>query len=73
MEPIDTIIIYGQQDFELYDQLNPIEIKVDDDKDIDTLKKYKGTTYHFVPIGLLFPLSVENDTTQIFVTCRELK
>ena len=31
MEPVETVIIRGQQDFELHDQLNPIEIKIDDD------------------------------------------
>ena len=62
----------GQQDFELHDQLNPIEIKITDNTFINRLKKYKRTTYKFIPLGLLFPATSQNDTNQIFVTCREL-
>ena len=36
------------------------------------LEKYKGALYQFTPIGLLFLLSVTNNTNQIFVTCCEL-
>ena len=72
MEPVDTLIIRSQQDFELHDQLNPIKIKIDDDQINNALKKYKGATYHFTPVGLLFHSSVTNDTSQIFVTCRKL-
>ena len=73
MEPVETVIMRGQQDFELHHQLNPIEIKIDDDQIINMLKKYKGALYQFTPIVLLFPSSVTNDTNQIFVTCHELK
>ena len=44
MEPSDTLIIRGQQDFELYHQLNPIKVKMDNDKFINSLKKYKKTS-----------------------------
>ena len=72
MEPIDTLIVRGQQDFELHDQLNPFEIKTTDDTFIIRLKKYKRGTNKFTPVGLLFPATIQNDTNQIFVTCREL-
>ena len=72
MEPIDKLVVRGQQDFELHDQLNPIEIKITDNTFINRLKKYKRATYKFTPIGLLFPATIQNDTNQIFVTCREL-
>ena len=29
-------------------------------------------TYKFTAVGLLFPATIQNDTNQIFVTCREL-
>ena len=67
MEPVETVIIRGQQDFELHDQLNPIEIKIDDDQIINLLKKYKGALYQFTLIGLLVPSSVTNDTNQILL------
>ena len=67
MEPVETVIIRGQQDFELHDQLNPIEIKIDNDQIINFLKKYKGALYQFTPIDLLVPSSVTNDTNQILL------
>ena len=72
MEPSDTLIITGQQDFELFHQLNPIEIKIDNDKFINSIKKYKKALHKFTAMGLLFPLSIINDTNQMFVTCRKL-
>ena len=62
----------GQQDFEFHDQLNPIETKITDYTFINRLKKYKRPTYKFTPVGLLFLATIQNDTNQIFVTCREL-
>ena len=72
MEPNETLILRGQQDFELHDQLNPIEIKITDDTVINRLKKYKRATYKSTPVGLLFPATIQKDTNQIFVMCREL-
>ena len=41
-------------------------------KGFNILKKHKKSYYKLTPIGLLFSSSVQNDTKQIFVTCREL-
>ena len=65
MEPIDTLIVGGQQDFELHDQLT-------ENTFIKRLTKYKRATYKFTPVGLLFPATIQNDTNQIFVTRTEL-
>ena len=70
MEPIVTIIVRGQQGFELHDQLNPTEIKITGNTFINRLKKYKRVTYKFTRVGLLFSATIQND--QIFVTCREV-
>ena len=70
MEPSDMLIACGQQDFGLHDQLNLIEIKITDDTFIKRLKKYKRVMYKFTPVGLLFPATMQNDTNQIFETCR---
>ena len=53
---------------------NPIQIEIKDDRILNTLKKYKNVIYSITPLSLLFPASVktDNDTKQIFVTCREL-
>ena len=38
-EPIETVIIRGQQKFDLYDVLNPIQIEINDDRILNTFKK----------------------------------
>ena len=38
MEVTDSVIIRGQQDFEKFDQLNPVEIQIDGDRIIYFLK-----------------------------------
>ena len=38
---VETVIIRREQDFEIHDQLNPIEIKIDDDQVINVLKNIK--------------------------------
>lgn len=72
MDPLETLMIKGQQNFELHDQINPIQATIDDDRIVNTLKKDTGIYHKFTPIGILFPASVNNNTEQIFVTCREL-
>ena len=71
-EPLDSLFVRGQQDFDLFEQLNPIEIKITDDIIINKLNKYKQIKYRFTQLGLLFPASIQNDTSQIILTCREL-
>ena len=71
-EPIQTIIVRAQQNFETVCGLNPIQIEIEGDRIINTLTKYKNVIYRITPLALLFSASVKNDTKQIFVTCREL-
>ena len=42
-----------------------------DDTVINKSNKYKQIKYRFTPLGLLFPVRTQNDTNQIFFTCRE--
>ena len=72
MDPSKTLIIRGQQSFELHDQLNPVQITINDDRVLNISKKLKNSYYKLTPIGLLFSSSVQNDTKQIFITCREI-
>ena len=71
-EPIETIMIRAQQDFDVDGGLNPIQIKIKDDNIINLLKKYKNVVYKITPIGLLFPASLTNDTTQVFILGKNL-
>ena len=70
-ELIESVIIWGQQKFELSDILNPVEIELNNNRILNILKKYKNIYYKLTRPGILFPASVTNDTKQIFVTCRE--
>ena len=71
-QPIETIVIRAQQNFEIAGRLNPIQIEIEDDRVINILKKYKNVIYKVTPLGLLFPPSIKNETKQIFVTRKEL-
>ena len=72
MEILNSIMIRGQKSFETYDQLNPVEIKIEDDCIINILKSKKNETYRFVPISLLFSSGIKNDTEQIFIVTNGL-
>ena len=69
-QPIETIIIRAQQNFDIAGGLNPIQIKIEDDRILNVL--YKNVLYKITPLGLLFPASIKNDTKQIFITGKEL-
>ena len=71
-EPIETVIIRAQQNFEIVSGLNPVQIEIEDDIVVNLLNKYKNVAYKLTPLGILFPASIKNDTEQIFMTCREL-
>ena len=72
MEPVETIMIRAQQNFELYDQINSMQITIDGDSMVNILKEHENVYYKFISMGILFPTLVKNDTEQIFVMCREL-
>ena len=66
-EPIETVIVRGQQKFDLHDILNPTETEINNDRIISILKNQKYTYYKLMPVRNLFPSSVVNDTKQTFV------
>ena len=71
-EPIETVIIRAQQSFETAGGLNPVQIEIDDDRVLNIFKKCKNARYRLTPPGISFPVSIKNNTEQIFLTCREL-
>ena len=71
-EPIETVIIRAQQDFDVAGGLNPIQVQINDETILNILRKYKNVTYKITPLGLLFPASVTNNTSKIFVTSTKL-
>ena len=71
-EPVQSVIIWGRQKFDLHNVLNSVEIEINDDRVINILKKYNNVYYKLTSIGLLFPFSVTDNPEQIFITSREL-
>ena len=70
-EPIETIIIQAQQNFDVVGGLNHIQIEIEDDRIINALKKYKNVIYKITTLGFSSSSSIKNDTKQIFITFRE--
>ena len=71
-EPKETIIVRAQQNFDIDRGLNPKEIKIKDDRITNLLKKYKNVVYKITSLGILFPATITNDTTQIFILGKNL-
>ena len=71
-DPIETIIVRAQQDFDVVGGLNPIQIQITDDAVLNLLQKYKNVAYKITPLSLLFPASIKNDTNHIFITVNNI-
>ena len=71
-EPIETVIIRAQQNFNVAGGLNPVQIEIEDDRILNVLKKYKNVLYRVTHLGLLFPVTITNDARQVFITGKEL-
>ena len=41
-EPVETVIVRAQQDFDVIGGLNPIQIQISDDTVLNLLQKYKN-------------------------------
>ena len=68
MTTIDFISMRGQQKFEDDAEINPVEIKIENDKIQNMLEKYKKNSFKFSLEGLLFSSAIKNETEKIFVT-----
>ena len=62
MTTIDFVSIRGQQNFDVEAKINPIEIKIGNDKIQKMFKKYKKYPVKFMLEGLLFSSAIKNDT-----------
>ena len=71
-EPAETVIIRAQQDFHVEHGLNHIQVQIVDDTVVNIIRKYKNVAYKITPLGLLFPASITNDTSHIFVTTTKI-
>ena len=73
MNILDFLIIRGQQVFDEGRDINPIEIKIEDNSVRDFFEKYKDNKVRFKLIGLLIASSVVNNTEKIFLQTTGLK
>ena len=64
---LDFLIIRGQQVFEEGRDINPIEIKIEDNRVRNLFEMYKGNKVRFKLIGLLIASSVVNNKEKIFL------
>ena len=71
-EPIETIIVRAQQNFDVAGGLNPIQIQITDDTMLNLLQKYKNVAYKTTPRGLLLSASIKNDTSFIYITANNI-
>lgn len=55
----------------IFDQINPMQIRIDDDRVVNALKSFLGVYYKFTHIGIIFPASALNDREQIFIALNE--
>ena len=65
---IDFISMRGQQKFEDNAGINPVEIKIENQKIQNMLEKYKKNSAKFSLEGLLFSSAIKYETEKIFVT-----
>ena len=55
----------------IFDQINPMQIRIDDDQVVNALKSFLGVYYKFTQIGMIFPASTLNDREQVFIALNE--
>ena len=67
MKILDFVIIRGQQVFEEGKDINPIEIKLEDNRLQNIFDKYNTIKIRFRPIGILISSSIVNDTEKIYL------
>ena len=72
LEPIEIVIVRAQQNFEVAGGLNSVQIETEDDRVLNMLNKHKNVIFKLTTIGILFSASIQNDTRQVLITCREL-
>ena len=67
MNIIDFIIARGQQGFEDGKEINPIEIKIENNKIQNIFDRFEKNKIRFKLNGILFASSIKNNTEKIFL------
>ena len=58
----DFVNLRGQQNFEDDEEINPVEIKIENNKIQNMFDKYKKNSVKFILGRLLFPSAIKNET-----------
>ena len=61
-EPIESVIVHAQYNFDVVGGLNPVQIELEDDIILNAWKRYKSILYRVTPLDVLFPATITNDT-----------
>ena len=62
---VDTVHIFGLQNFGNSGRLYPVEITIDSNKIIKTLSSYEKYKFRFIIESLLFTTNLQNNTDRI--------
>ena len=73
MEILNSVMMRDKQSFIIYEQLNRMDIKIEDNRVINILKSKKNSTYRFIRIDLLFSSGIINDARKIFIVTNGFK
>ena len=67
MKFLDFIIVRGQHGFEDGKEINPIEIKIENNKIQNIFDRFEKNKIRFKLNGILFASSVKNNTEKVFL------
>ena len=67
MEVLDFIIVKGQQGFEEGKEINPVEIKIENNEVQNIFDRFNKNKIRFKLNGILFASSIKNNTEKIFL------
>ena len=62
---VDTVHIFGLQNFGNSGRLYPVEVAIDSNKIIKTLSSYEKYKFRFIIESLLFTTNLQNNTDRI--------
>ena len=71
-ESVETIIVRAQQKFDVVGSLNQIQIEINDNRVLNIFKKYENVIYKIIPLGILFPATITNETNQILILSKNV-
>ena len=71
---VENVFIKGLYNFDIWNTLNPTQIKLEQDKLLKIIKNYnnKDFIYRFLVEGLTFRRGITSDASFLFITCNGL-